>query len=404
MGMRIGICGAGAFSECFIPLFKAHPLVDKVVLADLDREKCRLKAGKFGVMDCYRSLDELCALDLDAIAIFTQHHLHGPQAVQALRAGKHVYSAVPSAVRVEEMVALEKAVRETGKTYMVGETSVYYPCAIFCRDRFRAGAFGNVVYAEGEYYHDYNHGLIPVLQHRHGEDWEHYANWPPSYYPTHSVSLVVSVTGARVTEVACMGIEDREADRLFHRENQYWDNAFSNEVMLCRMSDGSVSRFNEFRRIAVGANRMRLYGTLGAYEQQTESWIWVEHSGKKEDLREKLACRRLPVDPESGMAILPAGEDGTHQGVSSVHPVHLLPREFMGLPNGHAGSHQFLVHDFLTACASGELPPHNHVWDAARYLLPGLIGHESALKGGVKLEVPDLGEGAECIDGGRHSG
>lgn len=86
------------------------------------------------------------------------------------------------------------------------------------------------------------------------------------------------------------------------------------------------------------------------------------------------------------------GADGTHQGAASVHPVGLLPRSFIGLPNGHRGSHQFLVHDFVTSCTTESIPP-NNVWQAARYVIPGLIGHESAMKGGELLEVPDLGDG-----------
>ena len=81
--------------------------------------------------------------------------------------------------------------------------------------------------------------------------------------------------------------------------------------------------------------------------------------------------------------------DGTHLGASAVHPVERLPREFAGLPNGHAGAHQFLVDDFVTACASGQLPP-NNAWDAARYMLPGLVAHESALQGGALLPIPDF--------------
>jgi len=81
----------------------------------------------------------------------------------------------------------------------------------------------------------------------------------------------------------------------------------------------------------------------------------------------------------------------THAGVSQVHDVARLPREFVGLPNGHVGSHQFLVDDFVKCCVAGELPPCN-VWQAARYVLPGLIAHESALRGGELLEIPDFGD------------
>jgi len=48
------------------------------------------------------------------------------------------------------------------------------------------------------------------------------------------------------------------------------------------------------------------------------------------------------------------------------------------------------VDDFVKACVTGESPP-NHVWQAARYMIPGLVAHESAEQGGVQLAVPDLG-------------
>ena len=174
MAIRVGICGVGAFADCFIPLFKHHPDVENVVLCDLDAEKLADKCEKFGIPDSCPSLDALCDTDVDAIAIITRHHLHGPQAVQALRAGKHVYSAVPSAISLDEIRELVRSVEETGRTYMIGETSYYYPCAIYCRDRFRKGDFGHIVYGEGEYYHDYIHGIYDVAKWRYGKDWEKY--------------------------------------------------------------------------------------------------------------------------------------------------------------------------------------------------------------------------------------
>jgi predicted dehydrogenase len=396
MGIRVGICGVGAFADCFIPLFRHHPAVENVVLCDLDAEKLTAKGAKFGIPDRCASLDALCALDVDAIAIITQHHLHGPQAVQALRAGKHVYSAVPSAISIEEITALVQAVEATGRIYMIGETSYYYPCTIYCRNRFRHGDFGYAVYAEAEYYHDYVHGMYDVAKWRHGKDWEKYFGMPPMFYPTHSTSMVVSVTGAHATHVCGMGFVDRHPDNLYARPDNVWRNPFSNETMLCRMSDGSMARISEFRRIGhPGTVGMSLYGTEASYEEQVGSQMWVtKDRATCVNLTATLACRDLPAGADRGQMASVTGSDGTHRGVSEVHPVHLLPREFRGLGNGHNGSHQFLVHDFVTACVSGKLPP-NHVWAAARYLVPGLIGHQSALQGGVLLEVPDFGD-APC--------
>ena len=360
-------------------------------MCDLDADKLAAKCAQFDIADRCPSLDDLCEMDVDAVAVITQHHLHGAQAVQALRSGKHVYSAVPSAISMEEITQLVRATEETGKVYMIGETSYYYPCAIYCRERFLKGDFGHIVYGEGEYYHDYSHGMYDVLKWRHGKDWKQYANWPPFFYPTHSMSMIVSVTGAYATHVSGMGFVDRDADGLFSRPDSVWNNRFSNETMLCRMSDGSMARISEFRRIGhPGTVGMSLYGTEASYEEQIGGQMWVaKDRAKCVDISEQLLCGNMPV--QDGNMSKVTSTDGTHCDVSSVHPVNLLPKEYIGLPNGHNGSHQFLVHDFVSGCVTGTTP-RNNIWAAARYLIPGLIAHESALKGGELMEVPDFGD------------
>jgi predicted dehydrogenase len=381
------MCGVGSFAECFIPLFKAHPLVSEVILCDLDAAKLKAKSDRFGLPRTCPSLDELCRTDVDAVAIITQHWMHGPQAVQALKAGKHVYSAVPAAVTVDEMTELARAVKTTGRVYMIGETSYYYPCAIYCRRRFAAGDFGHAVYGEGEYYHDFDHGLYDVYKWRGGRQWKKVAGTPPMHYPTHSTSMIVSVTGAHMTSASCLGYVDRHKDGLFRRGVNLFDNVFSNQTALFAMSDGSCARINEFRRVGhIGGERLSLYGTEGSYEQQAGNCVWV-HKGGFEDVTAQLACPGRKV------------KGGTYLETSSVHPVERLPKEFIGLPNGHWGSHQFLVDDFVQACVAGKPTP-NNVWQAARYLLPGLVAHESSEQGGKRLPVPDLGD-APGPEGGR---
>ena len=223
------------------------------------------------------------------------------------------------------------------------------------------------------------------------------------YYPTHSISLIVSVTGAHATHVSCMGFVDKHSDGLFRKGVNIWDNEFSNETALMRMSNGSTCRINEFRRIGhPGAVSMSLYGTEGSYEEQwggtealpglrTSSWL-VKERKSCVNLGEELACSGVPagqIDKEMSKV---TSTDGTHCSVSKIHPVERLPGEYAGLPNGHRGSHQCLTDDFVKACVSGKQPP-NNIWQAARYLVPGLIAHESAKKNGVLLEVPDFGEG-----------
>ncbi|HRS95748.1 MAG TPA: Gfo/Idh/MocA family oxidoreductase [Candidatus Latescibacteria bacterium] len=393
MGISICMVGVGAFAQSFIPLFKAHPLVDAISLCDLDERKLRENSQRYGIPRTYASLDEACDSDVDAVAIITQNWMHAEQAIQALNACKHVYSAVPTGITVDEVVRLVRTVENTGKVYMLGETSYYYPAVIYCREQFRKGAFGRVVYGEGEYYHDWDHGLYDVMKWRGGERWREFAGGPPMHYPTHSTSQIISVTGARMTHVSCCGFVDMHDDGIFDPAVNRWGNPFSNESALFHMSDGSACRINEFRRIGhPGTVRMTLFGTEGSYEENWAGKAWVtKNPSDCIRLDDLLACSGVPALPEkNGMGVV-TSQDGTHLHASKVHDVARLPRQFIGLPNGHCGSHQFLVDDFVRACANRTVPP-NNVWQAARYALPGIIAHESAMQGGVLLEVPDCGD------------
>ena len=105
MVKKIGIVGLGAFSDDFIRLFKVHPDVEEVVVADLNHEAVARCMEKHGITRGYYSFDEMLeeATDLDSIGIFTQRHLHGPMIISALKEGKHVYSAVPIGCTLEEI-------------------------------------------------------------------------------------------------------------------------------------------------------------------------------------------------------------------------------------------------------------------------------------------------------------
>jgi predicted dehydrogenase len=394
MSLRVGIVGCGSFARHFIPLFQAHPWVSSVVLCDLDEAKRAAACQTHGLTETSPSLDELCAdASVDAVALFTQNWLHAPQAVAALAAGKHVYSAVPTGITQQEITDLVAAVEASGRVYMIGETSYYYPGVIYCRRRFRAGDFGRPVYGEAEYLHDFDHGLYDVMKWRGGANWKETAGSPPMHYPTHSTSQILSVTGAHMTHVSCQGFVDDHEDGLFGAGANRWDNAFSNQSALFRLSDGSSCRVNEFRRVGhPGAVRMSLYGTEGSFEQHIAGARWLTRDRQATaELDADLACTGVPARVVDDAMQVVTAADGTHEGMSAVHPVERLPREYIGLGSGHSGSHAFLIDDFVRACVDDVVPP-NNVWDAARYALPGLIAHESSRRDGALLEIPDLGD------------
>jgi len=60
------------------------------------------------------------------------------------------------------------------------------------------------------------------------------------------------------------------------------------------------------------------------------------------------------------------------------------------LLGGHGGSHAYLVNEFVQAIAANRRPA-IHAWEAARYFVPGIIAHQSALRDGELLKIPDFG-------------
>lgn len=404
MGIKIGVVGAGIFSGDFIRLFKLHPDVEEVVIADVVPERVKDAMARHGLKRGYLGLDEMLAEapDIDSVAIFTQRHLHGPMVIKALEAGKNVYSAVPIACEIDEIGEIIETVKKTGKVYMMGETCYYYPCAIYCRQKYKEGGFGKFVYGESQYYHDISE-MYADFKHSAGDDWRKPAGIPPMFYPTHSISMILSaLPGEHIKKVSCFGYEDHNADDIYGNGKNYWDNPFSNETALFSLSGGGVMRVNEFRRVGINKPSSYItafYGDEGSYEcSVTQHTFQRGHSApdgpRIEYLDELINTYRYIEDKHAGTIDMTKDPCSVRyiEGFSPIQDLSRLPESFREKNiHAHYNSHPFLVDDFVRAVKADKLPP-NNAWDAARYMVPGLVAHESALKGGITMDVPDFGD------------
>ncbi len=398
MSISIGLVGLGSFGRSFADLFKSHPLVGRIGLCDLEPDRIQPYAeradwnDKLSPDDCYPSFDDICRSDLDALVVITQPWLHAPQCVQALESGKHVYSAVPilSVPDGDEILAwcdrLVETCRRTGKHYMLGETTYYRPETMFCRRMAAEAAFGDFVYAEGEYFHDVDHvvNLREVSRQRGtgkaGREWKQIRQKyidrgildGPMHYPTHSTSGPVSVMKTHAVKVNGYGYANANGDPFFA------NSAFSNEVALFKMSNGAAVRICEMREIGAAfehSETFRVVGTAGTFS----NGYWKHHgrstpdTGKPAEIRKpSLEEMRDPLPDDVARAFAEG-----HQG-----------RDFYG---GHGGSHAYLVHEFVDAVAQDRHPAIN-IWEAARYMAMGVRAHQSALRNGETLDVPDWGD------------
>ena len=395
MTFSLGVVGAGQFGSQFAHLFNLHPGVSAVYVTDELPERAAEAVARYGLAGVKESFGALLASNVDAVAIFTQRWTHGPLVEQALRAGKHVYSAVPMAVSEEEIAAIMQAVRDTGLVYMMGETSYYNPATVYARKQLADGKFGRIFYAEGDYVHDMDLGFYEAYQYSGGERWKETASYPPMLYPTHAVGGVLGAVPAHAVSVSCVGVKDDRNDGVFDKDVSMFGNDFSNATALFELNDGGVMRTNEMRRVGypshIRESRFRFFGTEASFEQLAKVSVWQDKHNVH-DVSEQMETRpSIPLDDPSLANVAPDLRDAFVSGLAPVHDPGRLPEEFRGAPNGHEGSHHFLVDDFVTAVNNGTLPPVN-AWLAARFTLPGIVAHQSALQNGERLPIRDFGD------------
>ena len=413
MGISVGMVGLGGFGAGFVHLFKSHPLVDRIALCDCESKRIKRFAedpflqNKFDPKDIYTSLDDICKSDIDALVIITQPWLHAPQCIQAMEAGKHVFSAVPITCVPDSDEVLDwcdkiiTTTRRTGKHYMLGETTYYHPEVMFMRRQAALGMFGRFISAEAEYSHDYSGAwdcnLRKVFARRtHGEKG---CVWPeilrkkylskgilngPMHYPTHSMAGPVSIMKSHALKVSAVGAEPTGYDDYFDITGL----KFANETAFFHMSNGSVVTIREYREITAHGYDMNIYGTCATW--RGDKWYTTkrEHNTPISTIPETTESAPtdekmrdpLPMDVQEAFIVAQNTE---------LSDKDVLSKDFT--PKGHKGSHPYLVHEFCSAVANNRTPAIN-AWEAARYVAMGAMAHKSALRDGEMLDVPDWGD------------
>ncbi len=336
--IRVGIAGYGycQFGAAFS--FQDHPNVEVVAVSDLIPERCAGLAQACRCPNTYPSLEAMLKDDrIEAVFIATDAPSHGRHALEALRRGKHVAVAVPAVFdSLEDADRLFEAVKTSGLHYMMFETSAFHNDLYAMRILYEAGALGEIVYSEGEYYH-YMPEPIPSYK-----DWR--VGLPPMWYPTHATAYHIGVTGGSFTEVACMGFPSPLA-HLKPSGNRY-GNPFGTEVGLFRTNRGGTAR------MAMSWDTPGFSGEMGRIRAE-KGTFYEKYEGPAQNLPN---TRKPPLPP----------------GVN---------------PGGHGGSHGYLTHEFIMSLIEARKPLIDVAW-SLNMTVSGIVAHQSALKDGEWLQIP----------------
>jgi predicted dehydrogenase len=362
--IRMGVVGGGFGATLH---WHEHPNCVVSGVTDLYPGRRRALQERYKCDRVYDSLEVMLkeAGDIDAVAVFSGAPDHARHVKLCMERGWHVVSAVPVCTSLEDAAMLKEVKEKAGLRYMMAESSYYRQECIFARTLFRAGGFGELFYFEAEYYHDVRDNTTPGTL---GFNPDGSRSWrwgfPPMFYPTHSLGFVTGVTKERISKVSCLGWGGTTPEIRQHpyRRDNVYKNSFFCQASMMLTDQNHLCRVNEFRYCTSYGERAQWFG-----DQATLYMAVGGLHGNVERLKDKEA---KPV------------------AVPEYWKCDMIP-EPMRHGSGHGGSAVFITAEFVNALVE-DREPEVDLYESLAMTAPGLAAHQSSLRGGEQLAVPQF--------------
>ena len=138
--MKVGIAGQGAFGVKHIEAIQNIPGIEIITLSGGNQTATEEVARKFKIPHFTGDLGEsLKQPGLEAVILATPTQMHADQAVECLKAGKHVQVEIPMADSLADSERILKAQKETGLIAMAGHTRRFNPSHQWIHKRVLSG-------------------------------------------------------------------------------------------------------------------------------------------------------------------------------------------------------------------------------------------------------------------------
>jgi predicted dehydrogenase/threonine dehydrogenase-like Zn-dependent dehydrogenase len=134
----VSVIGAGSFATNeFLPLLAKQDQLRFRCITSATGVRAKALGEKYGFESCASDPQIAIADDeSDCVFILTRHDTHAPLAVDALRAGKHVFVEKPLALTHDELAAVEEAWKSSPGLLMVGFNRRFAPLAVALKTSF----------------------------------------------------------------------------------------------------------------------------------------------------------------------------------------------------------------------------------------------------------------------------
>ncbi|MBK6674912.1 MAG: Gfo/Idh/MocA family oxidoreductase [Proteobacteria bacterium] len=301
--MKVGLAGQGAFGIKHLEAIQKIPGIEVITLTGGNQEATKEVAQKFGIPHYTGDLaDSLKQPGLDAMILATPTQMHATQAIQCLKAGKHVQVEIPLADSLKDAEAVMQAQKETGLIAMCGHTRRFNPSHQWIRKKIVAGEL-NVLQMDVQTYFFRRTNMNALGKPR---SWTDHLLW---HHAAHTVDLFQYQTGQEAT--VARGVQGPMHPDL----NIAMDMSIQLKVAsgaVCTLSlsfnnDGPLGTF--FRYICDNGTYLCRYDDLfnGKNEQIDVSKVDVSMNGIELQDREFFAAIKEGREPNASVAqVLPA--------------------------------------------------------------------------------------------------
>ena len=145
--IRIGVIGAGGASGAHLGMMAEHDCFEVAAIADVVEAPAKERAERFGIERWTTDRQDIIDDEsIEAVLITTPPVAHAEIAIEALRAGKHVFCEKPLAKTTDECRRILDVVHETGLVFVLGYPMRHSPEAQNLRQQIQSGRIGRPVW------------------------------------------------------------------------------------------------------------------------------------------------------------------------------------------------------------------------------------------------------------------
>ena len=151
-GVRLGVIGLG-IGRWHLESYLSIPEVKVAAVCDVDEDKVRTAATRYGIAKIYTDYRELCqGNSVDAVSVCVPNYMHAPISICALENGKHVLCEKPLSASLEEgKKILEAANKHPELTAMMAMKFRFNKDSVYVKNMAESGALGHIYYGFSAY-------------------------------------------------------------------------------------------------------------------------------------------------------------------------------------------------------------------------------------------------------------